>query len=169
IVPAGYLLVQIVPVFWIKISGGTIMIAYGCWQYFRDGNAEKNLEKEEKRLLSRGLDLSTKNGSLTKNPKKRMSMWYVFIGAVLILALLDLAGDATEILTIVFVAQVQNAILVFAACVTALVAASAVETTIGRHVGKVISIQKIKLLSLVVFLIVGSLVIITSVYPSLLP
>ena len=169
IVPLGYALVQIVPVFWIKIAGGAIMIVYGFWQYLRRGNGGKELEKEEKRLLSRGLGASPKNDPSIKEPKKVRGKWSVFLGAVLILALLDLAGDATEVLTIVFVAQIRNAILVFFACVSALVAATAVETAIGHRLGKMLSVERIKLLSLVVFVIIGSFVILSSFYPFLIP
>ena len=72
------------------------MIAYAVWDFSRTGlNAERD---EEKRLL---------------NQTAKKSAFSVFLGAVSLLILLDLAGDATEVVTIVFVARYSNAILVF--------------------------------------------------------
>ena len=85
------------------------------------------------------------------------------------LMVLDLAGDATEVLTIVYVARFQNVLLVFVGCVIALVAASAVETLIGNRLGKVLSVSRIRYFSLAIFLVIGSIIIITTIFPGLIP
>ena len=123
------------------------MIIYALWDFSRAGmKTERN---EEKRLLNQ----TTKNSARS-----------VFLGAVSLLILLDLAGDATEVVTIVFVARYSNAILVFLGAVAALVAASALETTVGARLKKVLSPKRLRYFSLVVFLIIGSVIILTTVY-----
>jgi putative Ca2+/H+ antiporter (TMEM165/GDT1 family) len=143
IVLVGYFLVDIVPVVWIRLAGGFVMMAFAVWQYV--STAEDN---EEKRLIER---------------TKRESMLSIFLGAISLLILLDLAGDATEILTIVFVARFSNALLVFLGAVLALVAASAVETVLGSNFKRYLSAKRLRLLSLVVLLVIGSLIIITTI------
>jgi putative Ca2+/H+ antiporter (TMEM165/GDT1 family) len=149
IVTIGQFLISAFPVFWIKIAGGVIMIGYGLWEFFRVSK-----EKEEKELAK------DRNKLLAYSSRKNLLS--AFAGMVSMLAILDLAGDATEILTIVFVARYENALLVFVGALTGLVAATAVETTIGNQLTKVFSLARIRLFSLVVFLIVGSTLIITT-------
>ncbi len=143
IVSVGYLLVRIVPVFWIRLVGGFVMLAFAVLQYVSTGDGS-----EEKKLLKR----TKMTGALS-----------VFLGAVALLILLDLAGDATEVLTIVFVARFSNALLVFLGAVLALVAASAVETILGSKLKTYLSAKRLRLLSLVVLLVIGSLIILTSI------
>jgi putative Ca2+/H+ antiporter (TMEM165/GDT1 family) len=149
IVTIGQVLVTAFPVFWIKIAGGVIMISYGLWEYFKVSKEkqEEELAKDRNKLLAYS---------------SSRSLLSAFAGMVSMLAILDLAGDATEILTIVFVARFENALLVFVGALTGLVAATAVETSIGNRLTKVFSLARIRLLSLVVFLIVGSALIITT-------
>jgi putative Ca2+/H+ antiporter (TMEM165/GDT1 family) len=188
IVSIGYVLLSFVPVVWIKIAGGTVMIGYALWQYFFQKDEEREIEREEQRLLKTGIASSSesnlevnhglatspdtqavgKQGRRGKKMAKR-SRWSIFLGAVLLLVLLDLAGDATEVLTIVFVARYENLLLVFFGCVLALVSASAVETAIGNRLGKFLSIKRLKILSLAVFLIIGVLVLLGSLFPSAVP
>lgn len=150
IVTIGHFLMSALPVFWIKIAGGVIMICYGLWEFFKVSKEkeEKELAKDRKKLLAYS---------------SRRNLLSAFAGMVSMLAILDLAGDATEILTIVFVARFGNALLVFVGALTGLVAATAVETSIGSQLTKVFSLARIRLFSLVVFLIVGSTLIITTV------
>lgn len=143
IVSVGYFLIRVVPIFWVRLVGGFVMIGFGIWGYERKGDDEK----EEERLLSR---------------TRRKSEWSVFIGAVSLLILLDLAGDATEVLTIVYVAKFANVLLVFLGAVVALVLASGVETILGQRLGKLLSMKNIKLLSLIVFLVIGTLIVVTT-------
>jgi len=142
IVSVGYFLVNVVPVFWIRLAGGVIMIAFAIWQY-----VSTEEESEEKRLLER---------------TKRKTAWSIFLGAVSLLIILDLAGDATEILTIVLVARFSNALLVFLGAVLALVTASGVETILGSRLKRFLSPKRLRILSLLVFLVIGSLVIVTT-------
>jgi putative Ca2+/H+ antiporter (TMEM165/GDT1 family) len=81
---------------------------------------------------------------------------------VLTLILLDLAGDATELVTIVLLARYQDALVVYFGAVIGLVAAVAVETALGNRLGKVLSSKRIKYLSIAVFTVIGVTVIITS-------
>ena len=145
IVSVGYFLIRVVPIFWVRLVGGFVMIGFAIVQYLRRGSDEK----DEKKLLSRTL---------------KKSAWSIFLGAVSLLILLDLAGDATEVLTIVYVARFSNALLVFLGAVLALVSASAVETILGRKLGKILSAAKIRILSLIVFLVIGSVIVVTTLF-----
>lgn len=145
IVTAGYLLVKIVPVFWVRLAGGFVMIGFALWQYV----STKDEENEEKQLLER---------------TKRASAWSIFISAVSLLILLDLAGDATEVLTIVFVARFSNTLLVFFGAVAALVAASAVETILGSTLKRYLSRKRLRELSLLALLVIGSIIILTTIF-----
>jgi len=143
IVTLGYFLITVVPVFWIRLVGGFVMIGFAVWQYLNT----KEEESEEKKLLER---------------TKRSTALSIFLGAVSMLILLDLAGDATEVLTIVFVAHFSNVLLVFLGAVLALVAASAIETILGSKLKKYLSAKRLRLLSLLIFLVIGSYIIVTS-------
>lgn len=145
IVTLGYFLIQVVPIFWVRLVGGFVMIGFGVFGYIRHNGDDK----EEEKLLDR---------------TNRKTEWSVFLGAVSMLILLDLAGDATEVLTIVYVAKFADALLVFLGAVLALVLASGVETLLGRNIGKLLSAKHIGLLSLAVFVIIGSAIVATTLY-----
>jgi len=150
ITTSGYFLVGLLPVFWIKLAGGIVMISYGVWQLFKTSEEKerREVEKNESRLLSD----STKK-----------SKWPAFFAVVSALALLDLAGDATEVLTIIFVAHFQDVLLVFTGALTALVAATALETVLGNQLRRIFSFNRLRLFSVIVFLAMGSVVIITTI------
>jgi putative Ca2+/H+ antiporter (TMEM165/GDT1 family) len=143
IVTLGYFLVNIVPVIWIRLVGGFVMIGFALWQYF----STKEEASEEKKLLDK---------------TKRSNVWSIFLGAVSMLILLDLAGDATEVLTIIYVARFSNVLLVFFGAVLALIAASAVETILGSRLKRFLSVQRLRIVSLLIFLIIGAYIILTS-------
>jgi len=152
IVTVGQLLISILPLTWITVSGAAIMIGYGVWGLLklrRKQASSDRLEREEKRLLSHSAE---------------REFWSIVLGIVPMLVLLDLAGDATEILTILFVAQYQDALLVFVGTLTALVCATAVETTLGNQLSKYLSLRKIQLFSPIVFLIVGAVALLTAIF-----
>lgn len=153
IVSVGYVLLQFVPVWVIRAAGGIIMIGFAIWSYLNEQHEEREVEKEGERVV--------RKATLKK------TSWSIFLGALSMLIVLDLAGDATEVLTIVYVAHFQNVLLVFAGCVVALVAASAVETALGNRLGKLLSIEKIRFISLGIFLIIGAVILITTFFPSL--
>jgi putative Ca2+/H+ antiporter (TMEM165/GDT1 family) len=144
IVTLGHFLVSYVPVSWISLAGGTIMICYGVWSFFHEKAEEEDLAGIEKKLAA----------------KASKGMVPVFLSAVGLLMLLDLAGDATEVLTILFVARF-DAFMVFIGAVVALVAATAVETMIGNRLSKVLSAKRIRLFSLLVFLVIGTTAILS--------
>jgi putative Ca2+/H+ antiporter (TMEM165/GDT1 family) len=146
IVSVGSFLISVIPVFWITLSGAVIMIGYGVWTLLGLHKDDKGLKEEEGKLLAH---------SFEKNA------WSIFLGIVPVLVLLDLAGDATEILIIVFVANLQNVAVVFFGSLIALAAATALEITIGNALGKFLSLQRIKLVSSLVFLALGMTVLVT--------
>jgi putative Ca2+/H+ antiporter (TMEM165/GDT1 family) len=148
IVTVGYFIVSFLPVSLISVAGGLVMIAYGTWSFF-----EANKEGEELTKAERKLSL-----------KASKSLWFVFLNAVSLLILLDLAGDATEVLTILFVARFQNTLLVFVGAVIALIAATAVETMIGNRLSKILSSKRLRIFSLCVFLTIGSVAILTALF-----
>ena len=151
IVGVGSALVRFVPIYWIKLAGGVIMLGYAAWEYFRGQREEKNNESREERLVA-GLGKRELTG---------------FLVIVLSLAVLDLAGDATELLTIVFVAQFENALLVFSAAALALVAASGLETILGNRLGRILTARRVRQLSVLVFLVIGTLIVVSTALPSL--
>ena len=146
IVLLGSLLITVVPVFAIKLAGGSIMLAYALLEYYRFSNEERSVDEREERLLEKSVG----------------GVWSIFIPAVLTLIALDLAGDATELVTIVFLARYQDAVVVFAGAVIGLVAAVAVETALGNRLGRVLSRERIKYLSIAIFTIIGATVVVTT-------
>jgi putative Ca2+/H+ antiporter (TMEM165/GDT1 family) len=148
IVTVGSLLIRVFPVFWIALSGAVIMIGYGVWLLLGVRKDKEGLKDEEAKLLEH---------SYKKNA------WSMIIGIVPMLVLLDLAGDATEILIIVFVASLQNVLLVFVGSLIALAAATAVNTAVGHTLSRVLSPRRIKLVSSLVFLTLGIVVIVATV------
>jgi putative Ca2+/H+ antiporter (TMEM165/GDT1 family) len=147
IVTVGYFLVSFVPVPLISIAGGSVMIVYGIWSFFKAKKEEEELMKAERKL--------------SRDASK--SLRAVLLTAVSLLVLLDLSGDATEVLTILFVARFQNTLLVFTGAV-ALVSATAVETLIGNRLSKILSSKRIRIFSLFVFLTIGSAAILTALF-----
>ena len=130
IVTVGSALIRVVPVVWIKAAGGVIMLGYAGRTYAR-GVAGGELEgREEKHFAESRSDFA----------------W--LMGAVMSLALLDLAGDATELITIVFVAQFQGH-------------EGGLETALGNRLGRILSTSSVRRLSVVVFLIVGSAILLS--------
>jgi putative Ca2+/H+ antiporter (TMEM165/GDT1 family) len=148
IVLLGSLLITVVPVIAIKLAGGSIMLAYAALEYYRFSNEERSVDEREERLLE----------------KSAGDVWSIFIPAVLTLIALDLAGDATELVTIVFLARYQDALVVFAGAVIGLVAAVAVETTLGNRLGRILSRKRIKYLSIAIFTVIGATVIVTTLF-----
>lgn len=149
IVLVGSALAGVVPVVWIRAAGGAVMIAYAMWETAK-GVRDSRLKERSDRLQS-----GPTRGQLSG-----------FLIMVLTLASLDLAGDATEVLTVVFVAQFQSTLLVFLGAVMALVAASALETLLGNRFGRLLSAKRLRYFSIGVFLIVGSVVLLTAAFPS---
>ncbi|MGO9644485.1 MAG: TMEM165/GDT1 family protein [Candidatus Bathyarchaeia archaeon] len=143
---SGYFLVNVFPVYWIKIVGGVIMIGYGLWGFLKV--SKKELAEEEEKLLAR---------------TSMKSMWPAFLAAVSMLALLDLTGDATEVLIIVFVAHFNNVVLVFVSALIALIAATAIETAVGNRLRNHLSLERLRLFSLLVFTIIGTAIIIATI------
>ncbi len=119
------------------------MIAYGLWGV-RGLIGRGVVEREEKTIEAR------KEG------------WKAFFAMVGALALLDIAGDATEVLTVVLVARFSNLLLVFAACCAGLVSATALETALGNRIGKLLTPGRIRYVSIVVFLSIGTFIIATA-------
>lgn len=143
IMALGSLLITVVPVYWVRLAGGVVMVAYGAWEA-RGLIGAGAVEEEESRILKAG------------------SRWSVFITMVGALALLDLAGDATEVLTIVFVARYSNLLLVFSGVITGLLAATALETALGNRLAKVLTPRRLRYVSAAVFLVLGASILLLS-------
>jgi putative Ca2+/H+ antiporter (TMEM165/GDT1 family) len=124
------------------------MIGYGLWQVPKARGVKGRIkQKDEESELA---------VASTKGP------FSSFLGMVWMLIILDLAGDATVILTIVFVAHFQNAVLVFVGALLALATATGLETSIGNRLGKILSPARISLFSAIVFFIIGAILLITT-------
>ncbi|MGD1055670.1 MAG: TMEM165/GDT1 family protein [Nitrososphaerales archaeon] len=142
-VTVGTLISDIIPILWVRLVGGAFMIGYGLWE-IRGVVGQGVTEREERSL------------------EERSDGWSAFFAIVAALALLDIAGDATEVLTIVLVAHYSNPILVFSAACTGLITATAFETVLGNRLGKVLTPQRIRYVSIIVFLVLGTFIIVSS-------
>ncbi len=140
IVTAGSFLAAVVPVYWVRFAGGVVMLGYGLW--------------EARGLVGMGA-VSEEESRVEKAP----TIWKAFAAMVGALALLDLAGDATEVLTIVLVAHYNDPVFVFVGVLTGLMAATATETTLGSRLGRVLTPRRLQLVSGVVFLTLGTLIL----------
>jgi len=146
IVLLGSVLIVIVPVIAIRLAGGAIMLAYAVWEYYRFASQKRDVDEREERLLD----------------KRGRGAWSIFLPAVVTLIALDLAGDATEVITIIFLARFEDILAVFSGAVAGLVAAVAAETALGNKLGKLLSPKRIKFLSIGVFTVIGVTIIVTS-------
>lgn len=142
-VTVGTLISAAVPILWVRLVGGAFMIGYGLWEA-RGVVSRAGIEKEDRSL------------------KRRSGGWMTFFGMVAALALLDIAGDATEVLTIVLAARYTDPILVFSAACTGLITATAFETALGNRLGRMLTPQRVRYISMVVFLVLGTYIIISS-------
>lgn len=142
-VTVGTLIGAVVPILWVRLVGGAFMIGYGLW---------------EARGVVRHWGVEKEGSSL----ERRSKGWMAFFGMVAALALLDIAGDATEVLTIVLVVHYSDPILVFSAACTGLITATAFETALGNRLGRMLTQQRIRYISMVVFLIIGTFIIVSS-------
>ncbi|HUI23942.1 MAG TPA: TMEM165/GDT1 family protein [Nitrososphaerales archaeon] len=136
IIAAGSLIVAVVPVSWVRVAGGVVMLGYGLWEA-RGLIGEKEVEKQESRIARSG------------------SQWRVFLTLVASLALLDLAGDATEVLTVVLVANYGSPIFVFSSVCVGLFSAAAVEATLGSKLGRLLTPRRLQVGSAVIFILLG--------------
>jgi putative Ca2+/H+ antiporter (TMEM165/GDT1 family) len=136
LVVAGSVLTTFIPVQWIRLAGGVVMVGYGLWEA-RGLVGMKAVMDEESKI------------------KKATTPWGAFFAMVGALALLDLAGDATEVLVIVFVARYGDLLFVFAGVLTGLLAATAMEAALGSRLGRLLTPRRLRFASAAVFLLVG--------------
>ena len=147
IVTLSSLLVRVVPILWVKVAGGGIMLAYALWESRQlvTHREDESIGKREEKLAGRfGIGIRA------------------FLGMVSMLIALDLAGDATEVLTVVFVARFGNLLLVFGAASLALIAATAVETTLGSMLRRALSPRRLQMASVGIFLLLGTYILVAS-------
>ncbi|MBI3858769.1 MAG: TMEM165/GDT1 family protein [Thaumarchaeota archaeon] len=142
-VTVGSVAVAFVDVRWIKLAGGGVMIAYALWE--ARGIIGKGIIEEEEEKLAKA--------------KGGLRAFLLMVGT---LALLDLAGDATMVLTIVFVAQYSEPLLVFSATCVGLIAATGAETALGNRLGKMLTPRRIRYVSVAIFLVLGTFIAVTS-------
>jgi len=140
IVAAGSLIVSVVPVEWIRLAGGVVMLGYGLWEA-RGLVGKGTVGRQESRIARMG------------------SEWRVFLALVGSLALLDLAGDATEVLTVVLVAQYGAPLFVFTSVYLGLISAVAVETMLGNRLGRLLTPRRLQIGSAVIFVLLGLAII----------
>ncbi len=145
IVLAGSALVIYVPILWIKVAGGVIMLAYAVWE-LRGVIGIGEVEKTEERLLRHADGLGGR----------------AILSVIVALAALDLAGDATELLIIVFVAQFRNPLLVFVSASIALIVATGLETIVGNRLRTILSPRRIRYASIGIFFLLGASIIVTT-------
>lgn len=144
VVTFGSLLIIVVPVGIVRLAGGCIMIGYGLWEA-RGLIGEGALVEEESRVA------------------RADSQWKLFLSLVLALMVLDLAGDATEVLTIVLVSQYENLLFVFLGVCTGLIAATGVETAMGNRLGRFLTPRRLREGSAVVFVALGMAIVLLEV------
>ncbi len=139
-VAVGSALVAVVPVYWVRLTGGLVMLAFGLWEA-RGLVGMGRVKEEESRVQKAG------------------TPWKAFLALVGALAILDIAGDATEVLTIVFVARYSNPILVFAGAYAGLVSATAAEASVGNRLGRLMTPRRMRVVSALVFVVLGVAII----------
>jgi putative Ca2+/H+ antiporter (TMEM165/GDT1 family) len=139
-VVAGRVLSDAVPVALIQLFGGSFMLGYAAWQ-------------------ARGARAGAGYGD---GAERSLDGWKAFLGVVGALAVLDIAGDATEVLTVVMVAKYADVVLVFVAAYAGLLAATAFETALGSWLGRHLSPRRLRALSVVVFVVLGLWMILSS-------
>ena len=142
-VTVGTLISAAFPILWVRLAGGAVMIGYGLWEA-RGVDSRGDAEKEERSM------------------ERRFGGWMTFFTIVAGVALLDMAGDATEVLTIVLAARYSNPILVFSAASTGLVSAAAFEAALGNRLGRMLTPHRVRYVSMIVFLVLGTFIIISS-------
>jgi putative Ca2+/H+ antiporter (TMEM165/GDT1 family) len=142
-VSIGSVLMLYVPVLWVRLAGGGIMLGYGAWKAW--GLA--------------GADAEETDGSKVDRQRSAAVFFFTLVGA---LVLLDVAGDATEVLTIVLVARYAEPLLVFGAACAGLYAATAMETALGVKLGRALSPLRLRVLSAGILLALGAFIILTS-------
>jgi putative Ca2+/H+ antiporter (TMEM165/GDT1 family) len=140
IVAAGSLIVAVVPVNWVRLAGGVVMLGYGLWEA-HGLVGEKEVEEQESRIARSG------------------SEWRIFLALVASLALLDLAGDATEVLTVVLVAQYGSPVFVFLSVCAGLLSAAALETALGSRLGRLLTPRRLQIGSAAIFILLGLFII----------
>ena len=140
IVAAGSLIVTIVPVEWVRLIGGVVMLGYGLWQA-RGLMGEKEVEKH--------------GSQVARSASQRKA----FLALVASLALHDLSGDATEVLTVVLVAQYRAPFFVFASACLGLISAAGLEAALGSRLGRLLTPRRIRLGSAVIFVALGLYII----------
>lgn len=122
---------------WITVAGGGVMLAYGA--YTVKGILGAEFVGDE------GKRLGAAEGGRS-----------AFLSMVAALAALDLAGDATEVLTLVFAARYDSPVLVYSSALAGLVAATALQTALGTWLGRVLTRRRLRILSAGIFLALGS-------------
>ena len=142
-VSIGSVLVLYVPIVWIRLAGGAIMLGYGAW--------------EARGLV--GAKVSEAEGSRVEKQKSAAGFFLALVAA---LVLLDVAGDATEVLTIVLVANYAEPLLVFGAACAGLYAATALEAALGSRLGLLLSPWRLRVLSAMIFFVLGGFILLTS-------
>ncbi|MDG6963498.1 MAG: TMEM165/GDT1 family protein [Nitrososphaerota archaeon] len=141
-VGAGSLLLTVVPVAWVRLAGGAVMLGYGGWQA-RGLVGYRTVEEEESRVERSGTALGA------------------FLTLVASLAFLDIAGDATEVLTVVLVSKYSDLLFVFTAVCTGLIAATAFETALGNRLGRLLTPRRLRVVSAAVFLALGVAILVS--------
>jgi len=136
IVAAGSLIVAVVPVQWVRLIGGIVMLGYGLWEA-RGLMGEEQVERQESQI------------------SRSENQWRVFLALAASLALLDLAGDATEVLTVVLVAQYRAPFFVFGSACLGLVSAAALEAALGSRLGRLLTPRRIRIGSAFIFVLLG--------------
>jgi putative Ca2+/H+ antiporter (TMEM165/GDT1 family) len=142
-VSLGSALIAFVSVYWIRLAGGIVMIGYALWEA-RGLVGVREVERQGSRVEKTGSPLKA------------------FVALVGALILLDVAGDATEILTIVLVARYENPLLVFSGACVGLISAAAIETALGNRFGRLLTPARIRIVSIGVFLFLGVAIILTN-------
>ncbi len=139
-VALGSVLLLYVPVEWVRLAGGAVMLGYGAWA------ARGLLGKKQ----------AEGDGSRAGERKSAAGFFLALVGA---LVALDVAGDATEVLTIVLVARYAEPLLVFGGACAGLYAATAMEAALGSSLGRLLTPPRVRALSAVVFLGLGAIIL----------
>lgn len=125
-------------IFYVRLGGGIFVLGFGLWSLLRHREDEETV--------------------------REVGTHQVVLQAFLIILLLEM-GDDTQILTVLFVASLGNALLVFGAASLGLITTAAVGARAGAYLRKRVSPRLLERVSASIIITVGAVLILYALFP----
>jgi putative Ca2+/H+ antiporter (TMEM165/GDT1 family) len=133
---------------WVKVAGGLILLLFGLRGLLAGAAPEEN--RAEK---------------LAEAPLSPSQVRTVAFGLIFFLEM----GDNTQVLTILFVASIRNALLVFVAAALALMSVAAIGARSGQFLRTRVPADRLERILAGLLCVIGALTILIALEPGLLP